>query len=174
MREPGGNVKVQYLAAQSKPTIDVMDGDWFWLNSFSGLVYNLLSSLRISRILVESPRSPINESLWRRRIRQEWAGTLFWMWFNIQGALYVNTICFSLSWTPRQNSKIIDSHFPTPGHGQRGLSVETIDLIWKSPFQKGGPSHSTWKKNSPKKKATSGLSVSSTGIRLKEGFSVTI
>lgn len=26
VREPGGNVKVQYLAAQSKPTIDVMAG----------------------------------------------------------------------------------------------------------------------------------------------------
>ena len=26
VREPGGNMKVQYLAAQSKPTIDVMDG----------------------------------------------------------------------------------------------------------------------------------------------------
>lgn len=32
-------------------------------------------------------------------------------------------------------NQIIDSHFATPGHGQRGLSVETIDLIWQSPFK---------------------------------------
>lgn len=57
----------------SSTPYDVMDGDRFWLNSVSGLVYNLLSSPRISRILVESPRSPTSESLWRRRLRQEWA-----------------------------------------------------------------------------------------------------
>ena len=39
-----------------------MDGEFFLLNSVSGLVYNLLSSPRISRILVESP-APLEASL---------------------------------------------------------------------------------------------------------------